>query len=756
MKVYQLFLIFSIISFCFLEDADQCTTDFENILKDKCEGINSCSFTLFSDHSVRCISTKNEGCQRANGDSDLCAKIFPSTFPKQRCQIQSGGTNCIPENNNCLNFNSPVNGILFDPIKDRAICDGFYAASGKRCLVVDRDLSTIIQCKEFYTRCEDITDPDECEANLIDYTTKCHFDGSCKSGYVRYCDTGLDTVTEEECSNLQSSNADKKCVYSGGRCSARYVNCEKYGSSSTCNDNSPLIQKENAYYLDDSKLCQLVPTDSGTDKCDTVYKYCESYTGSDSTMCEKLRVTDSTNKRCVYDPTSTGDICREVYKTCQLFNDKTVGKWRSGDCEKNILSDPNKKCIYIEEIDKCIETDLYSSCEEYKGSDKYICESIRSPTTNAKCILEKDRTCKERIFNCTEAFDEEDCLYYAKPVDNRKICVYNGGKCHEVYKNCEDYLQMDTTTTCSSLTLYNGNKCYEETISNTKRCRSKTKTCNMAQTNKDECILIAESGVSDPDKKVCDFIKYSTESDPTCKENYKYCSDYRGSVTDICEKIKPYDESGKSVDITSKCQMGNYGCERISKECGESDVLHNPILCSLISEKIQDNNVQYCAFIGNDCVKHYKTCESYTGGVLSVCRSIIPQNYLTSGFCDLEDGHCVTKKKECNTFDVTNYKYLCENMPNCTYSGGVCFKKSTPESCKDVTFYIASDENEEICKNLATESPNTICSLRESKAGCEEILNKTILEPTTTSKENSSFLTANAIHFIMIFLYLLF
>jgi len=95
-----------------------------------------------------------------------------------------------------------------------------------------------------------------------------------------------------------------------------------------------LIQKENAYYLDDSKQCQLVPTDSGTDKCDTVYKYCESYRGSDSTMCEKLRVTDSTNKRCVYDPTSTGNICREVYKTCQLFNDKTVGKWRSGDCEK--------------------------------------------------------------------------------------------------------------------------------------------------------------------------------------------------------------------------------------------------------------------------------------------------------------------------------------------------------------------------------------------------------------------------------------
>ena len=362
-------------------------------------------------------------------------------------------------------------------------------------------------------------------------------------------------------------------------------------------------------------------------------------------------------------------------------------------------------------------------------------------------------------FYCSEAFNEEDCLYYAKPEDSRKICVYSGNQCREVYKNCEDYLQTDTTTSCPSLTLYNGNQCYLESNSNTNtnRCRSRKKTCGIA-TNEDECKIIAESGVSDPDKRVCDYVYYRGAY--RCMENYKYCSDYRGTDSDICTNIKPYDESGKNIDITSKCQY-TYpnGCERVSKECTDSDVADNPILCSLISHKIQDNNLMYCAFINGNCEKYFKTCESYVSMPLSTltCSSNIPQNYLTTGICGLDgDGNCATIKKECELFNVNDYKYLCENMPNCTYSGGVCFKTSTPESCEDVTFLIASDENEEVCKNLETESPNTICSLNDEKSGCVEILNKTILQTITTNQDNSSFLMIKGIHFILVFLYLLF
>ena len=760
MKNSLLFLIFSLIIFCFSDDSDQCTIDFEAILKDKCEGINSintCSFSVLSDHSTRCISSKNNDCSRGNNNNDLCTKIFPITFPKERCKLQTDNT-CKPEKNVCSDFNSGFNGLSFDYIKDRAICDSFTASTGKSCHISDIDsilTGTSRQCIEYYTDCTQITSPTICEKNLISYTTTCRWDGSCKTGGVRKCDNPIYTITEEECSQLLSDSADKKCVYSGGKCQAEFVSCEKYDSSNCVNTKSPLIQKENAYYIDDSKYCDWVTPTSGTAKCESKYKYCNVYTGSDSTVCQYLQVSDSTNKRCAYDSTRTTRVCREVYNTCQLFNDKEIGKRRNGGCEKNILSDPTKKCIYIEEIDKCIETDLYSTCADYKGSDKYICESIRSSTTHSKCILEKDKICTERIFNCSEAFNEEDCLFYAKPEDSRKICVYSGSQCREVYKNCEDYLQSDTTTSCSSLTLYNGNKCYEETISNTIRCRSRQKTCEMA-TNKDECEIIAESGVSDPDKRVCDYVNYNSIGSSRCVENYKYCSDYRGTTQDICEKIKPYDESGKNIDITSKCQYTtSNGCERVSKEC--TDAGNNPILCSLISHKIQDNNVQYCAFISNNCVNQYKTCESYTGDDRSTCNRIIPQNYLTSGICDLNSSnYCVNIKKECDLFNVDDYEYLCKNMPNCTYSRGVCVKESTPESCENVKFFIASDENEEVCKNIETESPNTICVLNAEKKGCEEILNKTILQTITTSQDKSSFLMTKGIYLMMILLYLLF
>ena len=179
----------------------------------------------------------------------------------------------------------------------------------------------------------------------------------------------------------------------------------------------------------------------------------------------------------------------------------------------------------------------------------------------AKIVLEKDRKCIERTFNCTEASNEEDCLYYAKPQDSRKICVYNSDKCYEVYKNCEDYFQTEPSNQCSDLKLYNGKSCYLDSNS---RCRSSDKTCSQAH-NEDECKLIAETGVSDPDKKVCDYVKYTGDPSEHCVENYKYCSDYRGTDSDICTYIKPYDESGKNIDITSKCvYTTGIGCDLVN------------------------------------------------------------------------------------------------------------------------------------------------------------------------------------------------
>ena len=92
--------------------------------------------------------------------------------------------------------------------------------------------------------------------------------------------------------------------------------------------------------------------------------------------------------------------------------------------------------------------------------------------------------------------------------------------------------------------LYNGQRCY----SDLGRCRSIQKTCSDAR-NADECKLIAKTGVSDPDKKVCSYIG------GYCVETFKYCSDYRGTSSTEYEKITPYDKSGNNTDPASQCKL---------------------------------------------------------------------------------------------------------------------------------------------------------------------------------------------------------
>ena len=736
MKISQLLLFVALLGHCF---SDECADEFQQLIKTQCEGIDdSCSFYDFYQKKCASTASTNNDCSKGDGDPNICGNILPKEFPKKKCVYNTSDSKCNPEDTTCSDFNRGIAGITFDPIKDRSFCSEFPASTGKKCLI-DNDRS----CQEFFNSCNAATS--SCDTNLIDYKNGCKLDGTCGNA-KRSCDSIVYNVLEDECHELITSDSDKKCVYyeSGGRgiCNAEYISCKFYSSSPTCNNNHhPLIEKDNKYYLDLSKVCTYDSTETGTEKCKAEYVYCSAYTGDDKTVCPNLKVSDSTTKRCVYDPTSTSRICKEDYLSCNVYNDMITSKSRRV-CESIILDDSSKKCIYINEIDKCIQTELFSTCDGYKGIDKYICESIITPTNHSKCYLEKDRTCKERMFNCSEVITEEDCLYYAKPVDSRKKCVYSSGKCYEEYQRCEDYSPLDETVSgCSSIIMHNGKKCY---LDSTGLCRTKNKTCDDSYSNEDECNLIAQSGVSDPDKKVCDYFS------GYCKENYKYCSDYRGNNdNNKCTNIKPYDDSGNNIDRAFKCKYTNgVGCEKISKACSEAN--GNPILCSLISPNIRDNNIKYCFYDGTNCIEQYKACENITS-TDSTCTDNIPQNYLTR-HCKVDNGKCISKTT-CEEFNNINYnynKYLCENIPNCEYSSGVCQNTTIPEACDDVIFYIPSDTNEETCKNIETDNPNTKCVLKEDKKGCEEIIIKPT--PINTTQENSSGFLAKGIQHLIILL----
>lgn len=765
MKPSQLILIFAIFGYCFTDDPDICSTEFEEKLKTECSAIDTtCSLTSFT---KRCISYKNDDCSKGDGNEDTCRRTFPSQFPLKKCVYDSANEKCKLEDTVCTDFDNGVNGVFFNNNKN--YCAQLKANNDRSSCRFSDDG----KCESHSNYCADLSSSQtDCIKNILSNTSRCFYDtdNTCKEE-PRKCDREISYITEDQCHGLKATDDEKqKCVYSNGKCKEEYIKCQDIPSPSftRCRGKFPLIQKGNYYEYDYSYYCYHFTSES---ECTQRYTYCTDYDGDDATICTK-KIHAYTNRTCLFDPNRSTNKCYSLYKTCQLYNDNVSSKTRA-DCENIVLEDTNKKCIYIRETDKCIEVDNYTSCEEYNGTDRYVCESIKSPTTHSNCVLDADLTCKERTFPCTEAYNKEDCLFYAKPVDNTKRCAFYDNACHEIYQRCEDYTGNDADE-CEDLKLYNGKKCVFESD----RCRSKDKICEEAL-NGDECKLISKTGVSDPNKKVCDYIGFSitpTGGSPTteyrCIENFKYCSDYRGKDQITCENIKPYDETGNYVDETSKCELNDDIdndssstdlCQRVSKQCSEAQ---NAVQCANISLKIKDNHKKYCVYINDICVGSYKSCEYvpyYTES--DTCIDTIPENYLSS-YCVAEpyslDRYECTTKKTCDNFDENHYANLCREIhTNCSYSfvDKTCTMKNI-YYCSDKKFYTASDENEEVCKSLEVTSPNYVCKLKADKSACEEILKdeyyNTYINSNQQKSSSSAGFIEKGIHLIMALLCLFF
>jgi len=765
MKLSQLILIFAITGYCFAEDPDICATEFEEKLKTECSAIDTtCSLTSFT---KKCISNKNNDCSKGDGDQDTCQRTFPSQFPLKKCVYDTVNKKCNIEDTICTDFDNGVYGVFFNENKN--YCSQLKANNDRSSCRFSDDG----KCESHYNYCADLSSSStDCNKNILSNITRCYYDtgdSTCKEG-PRKCNTVIDYITEDQCHSLKATDDEKqKCVFIDGKCKEEYIKCQDIPSPSSinCRGKYPLIQEGTFYKYDYTYYCSYLSVSA---KCTDFFSYCADYPGDDAYVCE-MKMHALENKTCHFDP-NRSQKCYSLYKTCQLYNDNVSSKTRD-ECENIILNYTNKKCIYIRESDKCIEIDNYTTCEEYNGTDRYVCESIKSPTTHSNCVLDADLKCKERTFPCTEAYNKEDCLFYAKPVDSTKRCVYYNDACHEIYQRCEDYTGNNADE-CEDLELYNGKKCVFESD----RCRSKDKICEEAL-NSDECKLISKTGVSDPNKKVCDYITFSitledgkSDTEDRCIENFKYCSDYRGRDQTTCENIKPYDESGNYVDETSKCELNDDIdedgrstdlCQRISKECSDAQ---NAVQCAKISLKIKDNHKKYCAYINDNCVQNYKVCEyvpnsSFRGS----CTNTIPENYL-SYYCEAESlssgrYKCVSKKT-CDHFDEDHYANLCREIhTNCSYSftDKTCTMKNI-YYCSDKKFYTASDENEEVCKSLEVTSPNYVCNLKADKSACEEILKdeyyQTYINQNQQESSSSSEFIGKGIHLIMILLCLLF
>lgn len=763
MKKFQLILILVLFFNCITEEQDECSKQFESLLLTKCESINStCKFDL--NYEPSCIPLKNNFNNCRGKPDGICQLTVHKDFPKKKCVWNEGGSECEEKETTCNDYNSmghKVNGIKLRPddCYDLKPNDGF-----DKCR-----LSNSGACQSYYNECK----LSNCEFNILaNHKATCHLinegtppSSSCVAREDRKCDNYLKNVNKQQCYELKTSDDNKKrCVFfENDGCIEKPISCSgyidpDYPLQTDCDGNTPLIQNGNEF--DYNYICKFISSGTDANQCKPVFRLCEEYSGDDASICIGLKAKDP-NKRCVYSP-SKG--CYEEYSQCELYTSKKIETNR-GDCEDILLLEENKKCVYIREIDKCETKTDYSNCDKYPGNDKSICESIISPNTQTYCILDKDSICKERPLFCSEVplNKEKDCLYTAKATDENKRCAYNENDqtCYEEYIRCEDYLENDTST-CEAIRLYNGKKCQFES----NRCRSINKECVNA-TTEEECKLIAQTGVADKEKKICQWINGNA-----CIENYKYCSDCRGKDIGLCAYIEPFDDSGNEKDITSKCVAdSSVGCERIPKEC--SDGNGNPILCALISPKIIDSNEKYCAYIGSQCVPHYKTCENYIDGnsetydntFADTCTNIVPENYL-SNRCKYEKVgdiyKCITDL-ECTTFSVKDKAVLCRQInPNCSYSSGVC--KTEEKTCSGTKFYTKSEENEETCKKMEASEPYKSCVLKDDLSGCEEkykeLSYSTAYSSYSTSpgenEGSSSGYIKKGIHFIIILLCLLF
>ena len=778
MKISQVVLIASLIVNSFTAP-DECSIWFENKLKEICTSIDNTKCRI-NNNFDKCIETTT--C--TGGTSSDCQNRIPENFHTKKCVYNYENNLCEEKDKECEDFD--IN------IGDK--CSDLYPGAdiGKRCEESYVNLSgdDPKTCRAHFDVCNfDGANSVTCPQNIpSDKKKQCvwNYNSEICETKTRNCydyDLGFDKELCESAEPTEDGKTlGKKCAFvQSMHCREVYEKCEDYKGSNEiyCANIIPIKEDKSDY--DDMKKCVYDETKT-QNKCYTVDKLCSDYENKPTTgaeRCISLKSEDPTNKRCVFDY-GTGE-CKDEYKTCSLYNSKT-GEKTQEECQNIIPVEISKKCAWNDNTNQCEEVDKncddylsgfpedycnkiilkdekrrcrkiysqciedYKNCGDYSGKDKGICESIIPEAVYSKCILEKDSKCVEIPFKCTEASTQEICENHAKPEDKQKTCIWDGAMCSENYKACEDY-KGNNKGTCEQIRPFNGKFCLLDSTG----CKYYNKICSDV-TTEEECRKIAKTGVSDPDKFVCD---YDPSQSPSCFENYKYCSDYRGTYNRICTKIKPYDETGERVDVAYKCELASTGCQRKLHDCEYADIDYK--VCSIISKKLEEiNNKKHCTMFNGFCKMDYKTCDSYDEEEYTtfdgdVCIGIQPKNYLTHN-CQIstEGDRCEEKPNSltsCNEFDniMTDFEfqYLCTSYrPDCIYDAGRCIKKS----CSEYTFYYSDDRNGMICKEITPSNPNKKCVLSQDKTKCEEIdiINKETPNPPVENTQESTTEKANS------------
>lgn len=722
-----LFIIFISINFIISTTYYECS-DFETIKKTSCESITFSNTT----HKCKLINDKcivsYIGCEQYTGDNNQTCQQIAASEAGYKCIIKDvEGTNkCTPVKKSCSEY---VKGDVcsnLDPGDDK-----------KRCILVGD------KCESHYKACADEKDQNKCPLNIPEaVVNKCIWDSElkCIDNYGK-CDDykGND---QNVCKGIKPLNSESNALDHLSKClfdSSAEKKCDKV--SKTC--------KDFIYGDDDDSYCEAFTT-STPDKtmcallnkeCKEQFITCEIYNALENglknkTFCEAIIPYDTTNSvfdytsKCVFieDTSKNTKTCKLSKKDCSEIKDES-------DCKVHIPENSDKMCVFINK--QCKE--VYKSCDIYNNKDEIpknvsFCESIEIFTEDKEidysnqCVFkEADGICSPKAKKCDNyksSQSKEYCININLGAESKNKCALINKECIEQPDTCEDY-EGTNRTICQNIVTSEEKKCILE---KDKDCKTITKLCSeYSGKDKDEC---RKYRALDKDYKKCIMVN------DKCTEQYLYCSDYVGNNKEICESILPYDESGSDVLYAYKCVLDTKeGCIRKSKDCSEAKTKNE---CDVIFNSLRDeDDKKHCLFYNNICSEQYKLCTDYTKDVDStICNSIIPSNYNTHK-CVFKNGNptadppvansCIEEAISCNDFKFESIREECEVIAlnkigkKCSFSNGLCSEVS--ETCLELANN--AQVTSEICESATTSDPkNKKCSLKSDKSGCEEIQNK--------------------------------
>lgn len=725
-----------------LNSEAKCINNIPSDIKKKCKWEDSCKevfkeckdlteteclssdFNIGLDETKRCVFYNgkcdlhyNSCTNEALNDQDKCKNNIPSDNRK-KCKWDSS---CKEDDRLCADF------IVF---KERNSlinlpCYSLSHSNPKICFFDGKDcFETFTDCTQYEgndkAECEKIKPLDKPSDSsndgeyYVDKFNKCVFENNDCIEKPRVCDDFKKRKEDETtltCSDLKSEkdpeNNKAKCELDGDKCKDMYLKCEYYSdlvpdkknrNDNDCKSIIARIEEGGSLVKDDHYKCSV--KEDGNNNCVTVKKDCEEIT-KEETCNRFFPIEGNTDIICIFD-----GVCKKSFIECETYSNyykNDPSKITRNGCESinPIYSDGKKyKCEYKEEAGtKTCEKKEITKCEDYKGQDESYC--TRLPTNNTSLF----------------------------------ICKFINKECVTQYKNCEVYnsqigvngLVIDKNT-CESIVLGDEKlKCMYE---KDKYCETKNKLCSeyLGEDN-NKCSLYKTldtrtSCVIENKKCVEKFIP------TTISEEYKYCSDYRGTDKDFCKSIQPYKNDGSSSipDLSSKCEFENNECVRVSKKCEEGKDENE---CVEIIPT--DKDKKRCVFTNNKCIEQYKTCALYNAidGTINkdVCESILIENNYRTKKCVFTAGTggakntCTEEDRVCTDFQVEFYRGQCSGIAltdqtkKCVFYNNACSK--VDKTCFDMANLAGADD--EKCGKGSISSSNKICVAKEDGSGCQEI-----------------------------------